>query len=120
MAVSGVPNILDDHADRIIQLAIGMLKAAEKISPQFDQKLELRIGIATGPITAGVIGKTKFAYDVWSPTVNLAARLESMGAPGSITVSDATYKRLRNEYAFERAPNFKLKGIGSVRSWYLS
>lgn len=119
MAVSGVPNLADNHAQLIMKLAIGMLAAAEKVSTEFGHQLDLRVGIATGSITAGVIGKAKFTYDVWSPTVNLAARLESNGEPGDIHVSDETYRQLKSYYSFKRAPSKNLKGIGRVRSWLL-
>ena len=120
MAVSGIPDLMDDHANRMMKLATGMLEVADEVSSRFDQNLSLRVGMATGPITAGVIGKTKFAYDVWSPTVNLAARLESSGKPGDIHVSEKTYRRLKNDYPFEAAPQSNLKGIGRVRSWLLA
>ena len=117
MAVSGVPDLRDDHAERMMKLAIGMHEAADEVSKMFDQQLNLRIGMASGPITAGVIGKTKFAYDVWSPTVNLAARLESDSQSGAIHISDKTYRYLKDDYSFEMAPKSNLKGIGRVQSW---
>ncbi|MGI9356294.1 MAG: adenylate/guanylate cyclase domain-containing protein [Rhizobiaceae bacterium] len=119
MAVSGVPRPSDDHAEQILKLAIGMLEVAAQISREHKRKLNIRIGIATGPITAGVIGKAKFAYDVWSPTVNLAARLESSGAVGEIHVSQETRRALDDKYEFKKAPASNLKGIGRVNSWYL-
>ncbi len=120
MAVSGVPEPVEDHAEKVVQLALGLQKAIEGKSETLKIKLNMRIGIATGPITAGVIGKAKFAYDVWSPTVNLASRLESYGAAGRIHVSQATYQALKRKFKFEKAPSQNLKGIGRVRSWYLA
>ncbi len=119
MAVSGVPDLKEDHADRMLKMAISMLKIAKNVSQQNNQKFDLRIGIATGPITAGVIGKAKFAYDVWSSTVNLAARLESSGQTGRIHVSEETHRYLKNDYKFEPVKSSKLKGIGLVKSWLL-
>ena len=119
MAVSGVPQPSETHAEQILKLAIGMLDAAEKVSHEHGHDLKIRIGVATGPITAGVIGKAKFAYDVWSPTVNLAARLESNGIAGRIHVSQETWRALEDKYNFEKAPMVDLKGIGRVGSWYL-
>lgn len=119
MAVSGVPEPAEDHAERIVRLALGLQQAIGEKSETLKIKLNMRIGIATGPITAGVIGKAKFAYDVWSPTVNLASRLESYGTPGRIHVSQATYQALKRKFKFERAPSQNLKGIGRARSWYL-
>lgn len=119
MAVSGVPDPNDDHAKRIITFAIRLQSAIEKLAEQEQIDLRMRIGIATGPITAGVIGKAKFAYDVWSSTVNLASRLESYGETGLIRVSQATYQALKQDFIFEKAPVENLKGVGRVGSWYL-
>ena len=119
MAVSGVPQPSEDHTEQILKLAIGMLEVTEQVSREHAHDLNIRIGIATGPITAGVIGKAKFAYDVWSPTVNLAARLESSGKVGEIHVSQETWRALKDKYEFRKAPVSNLKGIGRVVSWYL-
>jgi len=118
MAVSGVPRPSEDHAEQVLKLAIGMLDVTNQVSHQHKYDLNIRIGIATGPITAGVIGKAKFAYDVWSPTVNLAARLESSGMVGKIHVSQETWRSLKERYDFRKAPIADLKGIGRVPSWY--
>ncbi len=118
MAVSGAPEPVEDHSERILQLAIGMIGEIRKVSKRHQIRLDVRIGIAAGPITAGVIGKAKFAYDVWAPTVNLASRLESNGEVGRIHVSVEVYRALKNKYRFEKAPSMALKGIGRVQSWY--
>ncbi len=119
MAVSGAPNPVEDHSERILKLAIGIRNAIEIIAEKKEMSLDVRIGIASGPITAGVIGKAKFAYDVWAPTVNLASRLESSGEAGRIQVSNDVYRALKNSYTFEKAPSKVLKGIGRVQSWFL-
>lgn len=119
MAVSGVPTPNETHANDIIKLAIAFQKSLDKLAADHAIDIQMRIGIATGPITAGVIGKAKFAYDVWSTTVNLAARLEAYGQAGRIRVSQATYQALKNDYEFEKAPAENLRGIGRVGSWYL-
>lgn len=119
MAVSGVPSVNDTHADDIMTLAVRLQDALGEIAKRENLQLDMRIGIATGPITAGVIGKAKFAYDVWSTTVNLAARLEAFGEPGRIRVSQATYQALRDEYRFEKLPVENLKGVGRVSSWLM-
>ncbi|MDJ0612120.1 MAG: adenylate/guanylate cyclase domain-containing protein [Rhizobiaceae bacterium] len=119
MAVCGVPEPNDIHTGNIIRLATGFQGVLKRIAKERDIDIDMRIGVATGPITAGVIGKAKFSYDVWSNTVNLAARLESHGEPGKIRVSQATYQALREKYEFEKAPTEHLKGIGRETSWYL-
>ena len=118
MVVSGVPELVDQHSEQILQQAIGMLDEIKNVSESHKIKLDIRIGIASGPITAGVIGKTKFAYDVWAPTVNFASRLESGGKPGQIHVSQEVYRSLKDRYQFELAPMQNFKGIGKVRSWF--
>lgn len=119
MAVSGVPEPNESHPKDIMELALGLQTALEKVASEEGIDLKMRVGIATGPITAGVIGKAKFAYDVWSTTVNLAARLEAYGEVGRIRVSQPTYQALKHEYEFEKAETESLKGIGRVTSWFL-
>lgn len=118
MAVSGAPEPVEDHSERILKLAIGMISEIARVSEAHQIPLDVRVGIAAGPITAGVIGKAKFAYDVWAPTVNLASRLESNGKVGRIHVSGEVYRALKDKYRFEKAPVTNLKGIGRVQSWY--
>lgn len=119
MAVCGAPDLVDDHARRVVDLAVDLQAAARDLSESTGLPLQLRIGIATGPITAGVIGKTKFAYDVWATTVNLAARLQSSAANGSIHVCGATRIATRGHHSFTRAPAHNLKGIASQQTWVL-
>ena len=119
MAVSGVPEPNDDHAEKVLRFALDLQERLSRIAESENIDLDMRIGIATGPITAGVIGKSRFAYDVWSNTVNLASRLESNGEPGTIRVCPATYQAMRDRYEFEKWPVESLKGIGRTRSWKL-
>ncbi|MCF6322661.1 MAG: adenylate/guanylate cyclase domain-containing protein [Rhizobiaceae bacterium] len=118
MAVSGAPEPVEDHSERILKLAIGMIEEITKVSEQRKIVLDVRIGIASGPITAGVIGKAKFAYDVWAPTVNFASRLESHGKAGRIQVSQEVYRALKDKFRFEPAPKQNFKGMGTLRSWF--
>ncbi|MCP5080150.1 MAG: adenylate/guanylate cyclase domain-containing protein [Alphaproteobacteria bacterium] len=90
MAVGGLPEVVGDHAHRIASLALEMRSAIAEVAHVRDLHLNIRVGIATGPVAAGVIGQAKFAYDVWGDTVNLAARLESAGEVGRIHVSNET------------------------------
>ena len=120
MAVSGAPEPNEDHALRILSFAREMMIAVERLSAETGHDLKLRIGVATGPITAGVIGRAKFAYDVWASTVNLAARLQSSGKIGMIHVSDATYIATRDVFEFQRAPSRSLKGLGRRKTWFLN
>ncbi|MFK7903466.1 MAG: adenylate/guanylate cyclase domain-containing protein [Nitratireductor sp.] len=119
MAVSGAPEPNEDHAIRILSFAKDMITASEQLSAETGQKIQLRIGVATGSITAGVIGKSKFAYDVWASTVNLASRLQSTSKIGKIHVSDSTYIATRNTLEFEAAPQKSLKGLGQRKTWFV-
>jgi class 3 adenylate cyclase len=81
--------------------------------------LKLRIGICTGPVIAGVIGRNKFIYDLWGDTVNTASRMESHGAPGKTQVAETTYRSLRDRFEFEKRGTIKVKGKGSMNTYFL-
>ncbi|MEM7299613.1 MAG: adenylate/guanylate cyclase domain-containing protein [Pseudomonadota bacterium] len=119
MCVSGVPVPTEDHTERVARVALGMLHAIKDVSQARNIDLDLRVGIARGSLTAGVIGKARFAYDVWAPTVNLASRLESNGEVGRIHVSESVYRALGDQFEFSSAPEKELKGIGKTKTWYL-
>lgn len=119
MAVGGLPEPREDHAEAIADLALGMQSAMKDIAAGAGHLVDLRIGISSGPAVAGVIGLHKFAYDLWGDTVNVAARMESHGVPGSIQVSEATYGRLRDRYELVERGEVELKGRGTVKTWFL-
>ena len=112
MAVAGVPLPCADHALRAVKLGEAMLEILAEVSKRHDLALAMRVGIATGPVTAGVIGRAKISYDVWGDTVNLASRLESHGQPGRIHVSLATCKAPRRGCELRRAARYRAKGHG--------
>ena len=119
MVAAGVPIPRDDHAEAIAELA---LKIRDYMaSHDFDgHKLELRIGIHSGPVVAGIIGTHKFAYDLWGDTVNTASRMESGGIPGKIQVTPATYIILAgNGYRFEPRGTIEVKGKGNMETYLL-
>ena len=119
MAVAGVPTARDDHAQAIARLAIGVVAATHEMATRNQLDIKIRVGMATGPVLAGVIGKTKFAYDVWGENVNLAARLESNGIPGAILVNDTARALLEEEFLIEPHRTLDLKGIGPTETWRL-
>ena len=80
----------------------------------------MRIGIDTGPVVAGVIGRAKFIYDLWGDTVNTASRMESHGVPGTIQVTERTYEQLRDRYAFQPRGTIEVKGKGPMPSYLLT
>ncbi len=119
MAVGGLPAPVPDHARRIARLALEMQEAIAELARDRGIDLNIRIGIATGPAAAGVIGQAKFAYDVWGDTVNLASRLESHGEAGRIQISEETQRALGDEFALEKPPKIDIKGLGRTQTWFL-
>jgi class 3 adenylate cyclase len=108
MAASGISFPRPDHVEASAKLAINLRKEIERRNTRDNSSMQLRIGISTGPVIAGVIGRKTFAYDLWSETVNLACRLESTGEAGKIQVSESSYERLNKIYEFEMRHNSSL------------
>jgi class 3 adenylate cyclase len=102
MVAGGIYSHESDHPETIAELAMVLQKQLERINDQYNTTIQMRVGINTGPLVAGVIGRKTFAYDVWGDTVNLACRLESSGQPGRIQVSESTYTRLKDKYNLEQ------------------
>ncbi|RZM82828.1 adenylate/guanylate cyclase domain-containing protein [Leptolyngbya iicbica] len=119
MAVGGVPVPCADHAGAVAEMALAMQTAIRQFKPVSGIPLQLRIGINTGTVVAGVIGIKKFSYDLWGDTVNVASRMESQGQPGKIQVTEATYERLRDRFRFTPAQEIEIKGKGRMRTYYL-
>ncbi|MFL6452098.1 MAG: adenylate/guanylate cyclase domain-containing protein [Bryobacteraceae bacterium] len=119
MAVAGLPDARPDHADAAIRLAMDMLDAVARRKTRDGRSLQLRIGINSGPVVAGVIGTHKFAYDIWGDAVNTASRMESHGEPGRVQVTEATYDLLKDEYAFESRGAIFVKGKGLMSTYLL-
>jgi class 3 adenylate cyclase len=119
MAVCGLPRPCPDHAERMARMALRMRDATEQYGKERGQKLCLRIGLNSGPVVAGVIGTTKFIYDLWGDTVNLASRMESTGVPGEIQVTRNVYERLKGRFEFENRGVVQVKGKGEIETWLL-
>ncbi|MBL8513662.1 MAG: adenylate/guanylate cyclase domain-containing protein, partial [Betaproteobacteria bacterium] len=119
MAAGGLRAGSLQYVDAMADMAMEMQSfLARYIAPNSD-KLQIRIGIATGPVVAGVIGRRKFSYDLWGDTVNVASRLAAEGQPGSIIADALTYRRLHNRYRFEELPQVQVKGKGPMAAYVL-
>jgi adenylate cyclase len=119
MVVSGVPVERPDHAQALARFALDMLDAAARLRDPHGEAVPIRIGIASGPLVAGVVGRRKFFYDVWGDAVNLASRMESTGVPGRIQVSEDVFGRLKEEFDFEPRGAGEVKGKGVISTWFL-
>ena len=119
MAVAGVPRSRANDVGAAADMAIAMRQEVQGFRWPSGEPMRLRIGMATGPAVAGVIGRRRFAYDLWGDTVNTAARLESNGAPGEIQVSAEVYERLQGGYRFSEVHIVDLKGKGPTPARYL-
>ena len=119
MAVCGLPEAVPDHAERMVRMAIRMVHITREHAMEHHVSMKLRVGINSGPVVAGVIGKSKYIYDLWGDTVNLASRMESGGMPDSIQVTRAVYEKLKDEFVFEPRGTIEVKGKGSVEAWLL-
>lgn len=119
MVVGGAPNGLDNHASVIAKLALEMQQALVAFNTESGRKLKMRVGISSGAVVAGVIGTSKFAYDIWGDPVNLASRMEQTALTDTIQVSEATYKLIKKDYNLELRGMVEVKGRGEVNTYQL-
>jgi adenylate cyclase len=119
LVAAGVPLPRTDHAEAIAEAALAFQQEIVRHETPTGETLSLRIGIDTGLVVAGVIGKTKFSYDVWGETVNTAWHMEIYGAPGRIQVNENTYGRLFDRYLFEERGDFYVKDKGQLKTYFL-
>ncbi|NET86819.1 MAG: PAS domain-containing protein [Kamptonema sp. SIO1D9] len=119
MVVGGVPTAKPNHAEAIAQMALDMQQVMNQFNAAHVTNLNIRIGINTGSVIAGVIGTKKFAYDLWGDAVNTASRMESHGIPGTIQVSQTTYALLRDKFLFEERGAIEVKGKGTMKTYLL-
>jgi adenylate cyclase len=120
MAAAGLPVPAADHAVRAAHMALDMMDALAAFNARNGYHLQLRIGINSGAVVAGVIGKRKFIYDLWGDAVNTASRMESHGVAGRVQVTDATRQRLGAPFRFEERGIIEAKGIGALHTWFLA
>jgi adenylate cyclase len=119
MVAAGVPTPRPDHARALARMALDMIEAMRSSDEVGHFGLELRVGINSGPVVAGVIGRKRFLYDLWGDAVNTASRMESHGTPGRIQITRATYELVRDEFVCEPRGTVAVKGKGDMETWYL-
>jgi adenylate cyclase len=119
MVAAGVPTPRPDHARALALMALDMLEAMRSDDEVGRLGLELRVGINSGPVVAGVIGRKRFLYDLWGDAVNTASRMESHGTPGRIQIARATYELLADEFDCQPRGPITVKGKGEIEAWYL-
>ena len=117
MVAGGLPTYRSDHAEAVLNLAIDMLQVIQRFRRQDGELFQLRVGINTGPVVAGVIGLKKFSYDLWGDAVNVASRLESHGVADQIQVSESTYEQLKDKHLFTKREKIYLKGRGEMQTY---
>lgn len=120
MAAGGLPIPRSDHAEICAEMALGMFEDLAAFNQEHSRSLNMRIGINSGPVVAGVIGFNKFSYDLWGHTVNTASRMESTAHPGRVQVAPATYAALEGKFLMEAAGEVLCKGIGNVTTHFLA
>jgi adenylate cyclase len=119
MVVSGVPQPRADHVEALAAFALDMAGAALRLKDSHGDALPLRIGLASGPVVAGVVGSRRFFYDVWGDAVNVASRMESTDSVGRIQVPEDVYRRLKDDFVLQERGVVEVKGKGRMRTWYL-
>lgn len=119
MLAAGLPHTAEHHTEALADAALEMLKLSELLSLPDGSRLRFRIGIHVGSVIAGVIGTSKFAYDLWGDTVNTASRMESHGEAGKIHCSQAVFDRLSNTFTFQERGTIQVKGKGTMRTYFL-
>ena len=119
MLVGGVPEPRVDHAVAVVEVGFAMLDAMDSFNRAHGTQLQIRIGVNSGPVVAGVIGMHKFTYDLWGNTVNVASRMESTGVPGRIHVSPSTALHLQGRFDLEARGAVSVKGIGEVDTFFV-
>jgi guanylate cyclase len=119
MVAAGVPIARDDHARALASLALDMTDGLKQLPERNGKRIEFRLGINSGPVVAGVIGKSKFQYDLRGDAVNVASRMEQHGESGKVHISAATHDLIKNDFECESRSVIEIKGKGEMETWFL-
>jgi class 3 adenylate cyclase len=122
LAVSGVPDPDTNHCQKAINFALEVRKEIEKFNNETGLSINARIGLESGPLVAGVIGSSKFIYDIWGDSVNTASRMESTGTPGKIQITENVKNELEKQTTnlqFEKREAFEVKGKGTMQTYFI-
>lgn len=119
MAACGLFEGREDHAHAVADMALAMIETVSLMNEKLPARLEIRVGVNSGDVVAGVIGAHKFIYDIWGDAVNVASRLESHGLPSRIQISHSTYESLREDYVVEPRGNLEIRGRGFMQTYFL-
>ena len=120
MVVGGLPTPRPDHAEAMAEMALDMLKVVTRLDSGDGRRFDVRIGISSGPVVAGIIGSKKFIYDLWGDTVNIAKRMEEFGQLGAIQVSESTFEHVKEKYLLEPRGKIEVKGKGKMTTYFLT
>jgi class 3 adenylate cyclase len=123
MCAGGLPFATEDHAYKMVLAAIEIAKFVEeskKLNPLNQTRFEIRIGINSGPVVAGVVGIKKFAYDIWGDTVNIASRMESSSEPGKINISENTYELIKDDFNCDYRGKIEVKNKGMMKMYFVN
>src|SRR3970040_3160434 len=123
MCAGGLPFQTKDHAVKIVQAAfeiVKLFKDSRNDNPLNHTRFEIRIGINSGPVVAGVVGTKKFAYDIWGDTVNIASRMESNSEPGKINVSENTYELIKDTFDCDYRGEIEAKNKGMMKMYFVN
>ena len=120
MAATGFTDeVNNDGALRMVRFALGLMEDVRRFNMGSPVKVQIRLGINTGNLVAGVIGKSKFIYDIWGDTVNVASRMESTGEPMKIHVTENTFRQTQEEFAYSAGIDVEVKGKGTMKTYFL-
>jgi class 3 adenylate cyclase len=119
MVAGGLPTNDDTHAIQVTKMALGMYEDLEAFNKEHNMTLGMRIGINSGPVVAGVIGHSKFSYDIWGNTVNTASRMESTCLPGKVQVSPSTYEQIKGHFEIQENQLVECKGLGQIMTYFV-